>query len=150
MQIARLVLFGVNIKSEALHNRSLQSIDGHRGVERLQALPKDRPELSSGFGIVSERGDILAYSPTGDRLHVYSRTTSFASLSVRSPRKTKLKSVLLRKFHKSGRTSFLPNLESLFVADWIQEESATSMFLSYAMPFSRASSFTYSRSTIRC
>ena len=65
MQIARHVLFGVNIKSEALHNRSLQSIDGHRGVERLQALPKDRPELSSGFGIVSERGDILAYSLRG-------------------------------------------------------------------------------------
>ena len=65
MQIALLVPFGVNIKSEALHNRSLQSIDGPRGVERLQALPKDRPELSSGFGIVSERGDILAYSLRG-------------------------------------------------------------------------------------
>ena len=149
MQIALLVPFGVNIKSEALHNRSLQSIDGHRGVERLQALPKDRPELSSGFGIVSERGDILAYSPTGDHCTSIRERhplplCQFAALG------SKLKSVLLRKFHKSGRTGFLPNLESLFVADWIQEESATSMFLSYAMPFSRASSFTHSRSTIRC
>ena len=32
MQIARLVPFGVNIKSEALHNRSLQSIEGTAAV----------------------------------------------------------------------------------------------------------------------
>jgi hypothetical protein len=43
MQIACLVLLGVNIKSEALLNRSMRSMGGTAAiaeVERLQALPK--------------------------------------------------------------------------------------------------------------
>jgi hypothetical protein len=35
LQIARLVLFGVNIKSEALHNRSLRNMEGTAAIAEV-------------------------------------------------------------------------------------------------------------------
>jgi hypothetical protein len=78
MQVARLALSKVNEKMRGrCIDRSLRSMEETAAiaeVERLGRYQRTGAELSSEFGMLSERSDILAGSPRWDRLHVYSRT----------------------------------------------------------------------------